>query len=521
MTSPYDGDRSGATGRQRQPAGATLPPELDPRGPGGPRRPEPGASGQPPPRRRRRKLRWALGGTAGVITLIVVFLAVAVLVAVGKIGHFNPFGFKQAKDLASGDQNILVVGSDSRAGLTKAEQNQLHVGHDPGARTDTMMLVHVPAGSGKATIVSLPRDSYVTIPAHRQDGHQVPAAANKLNAAYAEGGIDLLTHTVEDATGIHLDHVVQINFEGFVKMVNALGGVTVCTDTPINDPVRPNPDGSGYIGSGLKLPAGSTSVNGITALEYVRAREFDPTEDLGRMRRQQEFIADLIHKVESAGTLLNPLKVNSLLQAVGSSLKTDSGFGLTSMAGLLERFHSISPSKVQLMTVPLANPSSPSVEKNVGGTLTSVVQWDPTQSKVLFGDLSRDRPVKLAGAHKVTVAPSSISLKVLNATSTQGLAAKAATSLAGRGFQISGTGNAPKGASPAHTVVLYGGSRQQSAQTVKASVPGSTMQLDNALGANGLELVVGSNYSGTAAVKVASSNTPVVNTAAGKQCQTA
>jgi LCP family protein required for cell wall assembly len=534
MVPPSDGDNYGPSGAQppkpadggarRRPADAALPPHLDPRrggagggsGAGGP-----GGTGPGDPRPRRR-LRWFVGGTTGVVVLVIVFVVASALIALAKIGHVCiTCGYQQAPDRASGDLNVLVVGSDSRAGLSHAQQQRLHVGHDAGQRTDTMMLVHIPAGAGKATIVSLPRDSYVTIPAHTDNGHQVPAARNKLNAAFAEGGPDLLTHTVEASTGVPIDHYVQIDFEGFVAMVDAVGGVDVCTDSPINDPVRYDASTGGYVGSGLRLPAGSSHVNGVTALEYVRAREFDPTEDLGRMRRQQEFIADLIHRVESTGVLLDPKRIYDLLQAVGASLKTDPGFGVHDMYTLVQRLHSMSPKNVQMMTVPLANPENPSVEEPIGGVETSVVRWDPRQAKTLFGDLDADKPVdNLVKASRVTVAPSAISLRVLNATTTNGLAAKAASQLSGRGFRVSGTGNAPTGSDPSKTVVLYGSGRAQSAQTVAASVPGATRQLDSRLGASGIELVLGSGFHGTAAVKVATARTPTINTAAGKQCQT-
>jgi hypothetical protein len=176
---------------------------------------------------------------------------------------------------------------------------------------------------------------------------------------------------------------------------------------------------------------------------------------------------------------------------------------------------------VQMLTVPLANPANPSVSAPIGGVLTSVVRWDPHLSSTLFSDLEHDKPVALTSAHKVPIAPSSISLAVLNATSTSGLAARAAKDLSGEGFTVARTGNAPSGSDPAKTVVLYGSQRAQSATTVAAAVPGAERQLDTALGSQGLELVVGSGYHGTTPVKVASpSTTPSVTTAAGKQCAT-
>lgn len=526
MTEPPDRPSGG-----RRP----LPPELDPRRPAN-RRPAQNARPATPARSRatvegehrrwgpgwlrrwtRRRLLATIAGSMALVlagTIGVGWVTVASIL--DRIKHINPFctSCNRPSGGAVGDLNILLVGSDSRAGLTKAQQKQLHVGHDPGQRSDTMILLHIPKGGGKAVMVSLPRDSYVRIPAHRSGGQLVPAQMNKLNAAYAEGGPALTIRTVEANTHVRIDHYVEINFLGFVKMVDALGGVNVCNVTPINDPVHYSTATGGYVGSGLVLPAGTSHLDGTTALEYVRAREFDPAQgDLGRIHRQQKFMAALMNKAESTGVLLDLPKLYGFLKAVASSLTTDSGFGISQMFRLAEALHSMSPKNVDLLTVPL---SSTAYATPVG----SAVLWDPVLSQRLFHDFTADKPItNVVSPNKLTVPPGNISVRVLNATSQNGLASRAASALSSLGFGISGTGNAPKGSSPTATVVQFGPNRADSAKTVAAAVTGSTQQEVSSLG-DRVQLVVGSTYEGVKPVKVSSrsSSQPTVTTGASNPC---
>ena len=483
-----------------------LPPELNPRG----RHPE---QGQPEtigsPRRRRSKKRmlaWIAGGLAAVVLIGGVTSWAAISHFLGNITKINVFSglTHRPSGGVQGDLNILLVGSDSRAGLTKAQQNALHVGHDPGQRSDTMILLHIPRGGGKAVLISLPRDSYVTIPAHKDaTGHLVPAAKNKLNAAYSIGGPQLTVATIEANTHVRIDHYVEINFLGFVKMVNALGGVTVCTPSAISDPVHYDPATGGKVGSGLELPKGKSHVNGAVALEYVRAREFDPSADIGRIQRQQKFMAAMMQKAESTGTLLDPFKLVGFLNAVTGSLRTDPGFGASQIIRLAKKLHNMSPSHVELLTVPLATSNGRAL---IGGSYASVVEWDPVLAPQLFSDLTNDVPIDQADqgkSAKVTIPPGSIAVSVLNAAGRQGLAGQTAASLSAVGFRIAKTGNAPAGTSAGVTVVRYGPTRSDSARTLAAAVPGAVLQLDNSLGSS-LQLLVGTNYHGVRRVVVAS-----------------
>ena len=184
----------------------------------------------------------------------------------------------------------LLVGSDSRQGLTPEQQTELATGGDMGnGRTDTIMLVHVPAfGSGApTTMVSIPRDSYVNIPGNGTD---------KINAAFATAAPHCWPRPSKQATGLRLDHYAEIGFGGFARVVDALGGVTVCPAEPINDPL-----------AGIDLPAGCQKLDGRNALGYVRSRA-TPRADLDRMVNQREFMSALLHRAASPAVWLNPLR---------------------------------------------------------------------------------------------------------------------------------------------------------------------------------------------------------------------
>jgi len=519
-----------------------LPPELDPRQPIQRRRPAGPAA--PPVARpgeqrhwgphfirswtRRRLLGTVAGSMAVVLLLAGGFLWYEINDIFGHVHHRKC----PTTVCANGGKglNILLMGSDSRNGLTAEQKKSLHVGHDSGRRSDTLILVHIPANGGKADMVSLPRDSYVTIPEHcsgtglkpkhgkcAKGRDVIPAAQNKLNAAYSFGGPILAMRTVEANTHVPINHYIIINFLGFVNMVDKLGGIPICSPKAISDPVRPDPASPGhYMGSGLELPAGTSTLHGAQALEYVRAREFDPSQgDLGRIQRQQKFMSAMLNKAESAGVIINVPKLLGFLKAVADSLTVDQGLGKSAMFSLARRLHSMSPSNVNLFTVPLSNTA---YSTSVGST----VLWDPVQSKTLWHDFRQDKSIKnvIGNTHKkLTVAPSSISLKVLNATNQNGLASTVASALAGVGFPTPSTGNAPSGSDPKHTVVLYGATRADSAKTVAAAVPGATMKEDDSLG-NGIELIVGSNYSSVKSVKIStpSGNRPSVRTGATNPC---
>ncbi|MFZ3272454.1 MAG: LCP family protein, partial [Mycobacterium sp.] len=257
----------------------------------------------------------------------------------------------------------LLVGSDSRQGLTVEQQQALATGGDTGnGRTDTILVIHVPAfGSGTpTTMVSIPRDSYVPIPGYGRD---------KINAAFAMGGAPLLAQTVEQATGLRLDHYAEIGFSGFAVLVDGLGGVTVCPAAPIDDPL-----------AGINLPAGCQQLNGRDALGYVRSRA-TPRADLDRMVDQRQFMSALLHRAASPAVWLNPWRWYSVPHAAVNALTVDHGDHVWDLARLGWALHG----STTALTVPIGE-----LTNSDSG---SVVVWDHEKAAALFEALAADEPV--------------------------------------------------------------------------------------------------------------------------------
>jgi LCP family protein required for cell wall assembly len=257
----------------------------------------------------------------------------------------------------------LLVGSDSRTDLTADQQAELATGGDLGnGRTDTIILIHIPslASSLPATMVSIPRDSYVTIPGYGKD---------KINAAFAEGGPQLLTQTVEQATNMHIDHYAEIGFGGFAGLVDALGGVTACPADPIDDPL-----------AGINLPAGCQVLDGPSALGFVRSRA-TPRADLDRMIHQREFMAELMHRSTDPTVWLNPWRWYSVPHALINALIVDDGAHVWDLARLGWALHA-TPTTV---TVPIG--------EFTGTSVGSVVVWDSDLADQLFLALRTDSPI--------------------------------------------------------------------------------------------------------------------------------
>jgi LCP family protein required for cell wall assembly len=209
--------------------------------------------------------------------------------------------------------NWLIVGSDSRAGLTADQESQLATGGEVGnGRTDTLLLVHIPK-SGPTTMVSLPRDWYVPIPGNGTD---------KLNASFAIGGAPLTVQTVENATGLRIDHYAEIGFGGFAGMVDAIGGVDVCVPYAIDDPL-----------AGLNVAAGCQTLSGPQALGFVRSRA-TALADLDRMNNQRLFLSALLSKATSPWTLINPFRLWPLASDTVKSLTVDDGDHIWNLAAL-------------------------------------------------------------------------------------------------------------------------------------------------------------------------------------------
>jgi LCP family protein required for cell wall assembly len=281
----------------------------------------------------------------------------------GSLRRVAVFSDYDGRPVAASGTNWLLVGSDSRGDLTAQQQAELSTGGEVGSgRTDTILLVHIPALSSAepTTMVSIPRDSYVNIPGWGMD---------KINVAFAEGGPALLAQTVEEATGLHLDHYVEIGFAGFGGVVDALGGVQVCPTEPINDPL-----------AGIDLAAGCQTLDGPDALGFVRSRA-TPRADLDRMVHQREFMAAMLDRAGSATVWLNPWRWYTVPHAAVSALTVDWDSHVWNLARLGWALRGAAGT----LTVPIG--------EFTGNDSGAVVIWDSAAADALFDALRTDSPI--------------------------------------------------------------------------------------------------------------------------------
>lgn len=343
-----------------------------------------GASASGPGRARRRRRRWALGTGLTVTAALVVAAGAGWVVYMKLEGNITPdeaaaaelarFEEERPTALVKDALNVLVIGSDSRSG----EENRRY-GRDVGTeRSDTVILLHLPAGRRSATAVSVPRDLMVDVPGclHR-DGSRTEPEFAAFNTAFERGGSACAIRTVEKLTDIRVDHHVVVDFHGFIEMVDAVDGVEVCLREPVDDEA-----------AGLRLPAGRVTLDGEQALGYVRARKsLGDGSDTERMERQQRFLGALVSKVRSNGVLLNPVKLYPLLDAATSSLTTDPELAnLRGLYELVRGLRNIPTERVQFLTVP----REPYVRDANRDQLA-----EPAAEK-LFDRLRRDAPVTVA-----------------------------------------------------------------------------------------------------------------------------
>ncbi|MFD8483845.1 LCP family protein [Kitasatospora sp. NPDC059673] len=409
------GQGDAARGRGGAASEPPLPPSLNPRGtgvplsrpdqppyqgggtPGGPGTPSgpgdrPPYGGRPPyepgpnpsgdaaqqPARPRRSRKKIIGYSAlGLVLVLLTTLTGTYFWADGKLRHENVLADYPGRPPAGKGTNWLIVGSDSREGLTDAQEDSLHTGSAEGKRSDSMMILHI--GDHGNTLMSIPRDSWVQIPAHQDtsgNGKSIAAATRKINASFASGGGRLLVQTVETNTGLRIDHYAEIGFAGFVGLVDAVGGVEMTIDQPIKDK-----------DSGLDLKAGTQTLSGKQALAFVRQRHQMADQDLGRMRNQQKFLSALAKQAASPGTLLNPFTFYPLASAGLDTLIVDKDAGLTDLGSMFLAMKGVTGGDGQTITVPIGNPDyrTPTGE--------SAVKWDPAKSKAVFDAMKNDTAV--------------------------------------------------------------------------------------------------------------------------------
>ena len=317
--------------------------------------------------------RWSGGGWAGwrrrwlrprrilaVIGVVVVLILVATVGTYfylnSKITRIDALADRVGSPVSAG-QNWLITGSNGN--LNRQLERQFHTGQELDQLSDTIMVLHVPANGQRPTLVSIPRDSYVTIPGH---------GMNKINAAFAFGGAKLMVQTVQSMTGLRINHYIGVGYQGLSNVVNAVGGVTVCLPGPFFD---------WHVA--LHLRRGCHTLNGSQSIGFLRSRAFG-VGDLQRVQDQRLFLQGLVHKLASPGTLLNPFTIVPAASDSAGALTVDNATHL-----------------YQLMEVGLSMRAAQTTTVPFGGFATtgvgSVVLWDRTAAKQLFGDLAADKPL--------------------------------------------------------------------------------------------------------------------------------
>ena len=283
-------------------------PETSGDGPGGPGRTST-TTAAPPPRSPEKKKRSPWRIVRIVLLVWLVFLIAVPVWAWTKIDKVDAFPSGDRPDKQPGS-TYLLVGSDSRENLSKEQRKRLGTGDAAGRRTDTIMLLH--AGRGPNLLLSIPRDSLVPIPGH---------GTTKINAAFAFGGPKLLVETIEQNTGVRVDHYVEIGFGGFVNSVDAVGGIRVCTKSRLVDPL-----------ANLRMSKGCHHVDGVTALAYSRTRHTQANGDIDRAKNQRKVVSQVGDKVKSPWTVLNPVRYFRVADAGAGSLRISKGTGPLALA---------------------------------------------------------------------------------------------------------------------------------------------------------------------------------------------
>lgn len=456
-----------------------LPPHLDPRGKRAARKAAAARPGRPTTAGTRASRHHGSGRQGHVVAKqvslyavkgIATALSLALLIGTGIYWYqyrqfrsgLDTVSIEQAQnsklgknDIDGEDQNILLVGNDDRTGMTNQEVRDLHVGRDGGSlNTDVMMILHVPADGKKATIISLPRDTYVAIPGYGQ---------HKLNSAYSDAyndtggskkqkqaaGANLLIQTISDLTGLTIDHYVSINFLGFARISEAIGKITVNMCEPVNDSY-----------TSLKLPKGKSQIYGASALGFVRQRHGLPLGDIDRTHRAQYFLTAAFRKIASLGGIA---KLNSIFNAVQKSIILDDGLDPLKLGAQMQ---SLTANNIVAKTIPYTTLDLPTPSDG------SAVGVDPAQVKTFVNKLVGSEDSDFANTK--TVDPSAVTVSVLNAgTGENGVATSNGNLLRQIGFQLGPIDDAPAAVNA--TTIEYASGMESAAKTLSQYVPGAAL----------------------------------------------
>jgi LCP family protein required for cell wall assembly len=451
----------------------------------------------PPPRpaaRRRKKrhiLRWVAVAVvailgAGTLTVYLKYRQIDDSITRIPVVHEA----NRPPQYSTSSMNVLVFGSDSRAGLTPHEQYVLHTGSDQGNNTDTIMVIHISPGRHQVTALSIPRDTMVPMyycaagkgyPGQQQDLNQYVI----INSLLAIGGPSCLYDTIEQQTGIFIDHFIEMGMLGFVNVVDDVGGVNVCVPFNVNDPV-----------SGLRLPAGKDHITGVQALAFWRTREDIGTgSDLERIQRDQFMAAQIVKAVLGSDLLGNPLRLLHVVTDAAREMTTDSGMSASDLLSIAESFRSLSSKNVQFLTAP--NEAYPAEAGRV--------QFLQPQADAVFSAIAHDitvpktkapSPGQTGGAQLLTTSPAKVKVEVLNGDGGYMVATKTDEALAADGFDVVGAADA---ATPTYTksVIEYASTADMAeVNTLKQVIPDVIVQQDTSLTPGTIDLIVGSTFTG-------------------------
>ncbi|MFI6596240.1 LCP family protein [Nonomuraea sp. NPDC050536] len=413
-----------------------------------------------PPRGRRGggsgggKMRMLAWISIAMTTIMVAGSLTAYVVYRDAFGNINKKGFKEdivgPRPAETGALNVLLVGSDTRAGKGNAKygQKMAREADAGGKRTDTIILLHISPNRDKARLISFPRDSMVQIPSCKNESTKqvMPPRRDMINSAYSSGGVACTIATLESLTGIRIDHFAEVDFSGFKSIVDSLGGIEICLKSGVNDR-----------NSHLVLPAGKSLLDGEKALGFVRLRHYGDGSDIQRIKRQQLFLSKVVAKAMSGDLLTNPAKLTDFITAAAKSVTMD-----PDLANDTEQLLEIAQSVKKMTT---------------GGVAFTTVPWGPdpedknrvvwTQdANVLFNAIKSDVDVTLPTAKpttgttttpKATIKPEQVQVQVLNGTTTLGKAKEVADQLSKEGFKVVGVGNyqTPDGKSQPTTQLRY------------------------------------------------------------------
>jgi LCP family protein required for cell wall assembly len=404
---------------------------------------------------------------------------------------------------ADGALDILLVGMDSRTDskgnpLPQQVLDELQAGgsEDGGFNTDTMILMHIPNDGGKAHAISFPRDSYVDI-AGGYGTHKLNSAYGyakdekaaeltgdgetdgaKVETAARQAGAKNLIDTIQDLTGVTIDHYAEVNLVGFYEITKAVEGVDVCLVDDVDDDF-----------SGARFTAGKHTISGKDALAFVRQRHELPMGDLDRVVRQQVFMAGLAKKILSTGVLTDQSKLTALISAVTKSIVLDEGWDVLGFAGQMQ---GLTGGNIEFVTIPTGNPDLQTPEDG------SAVEVDEDEVRDFVKGLSAapgpssDPSSAPSGSSSVDAA--SVTVDVRNASGVPGLAAKVLKALVSEGFTEGTVDNATQDL--ATSVVLYGQGGEAGAESVADALGGMEVQLDPDIPAGTARVFVGADYSG-------------------------